>query len=162
MGSIIRLICEDCEKKPISGEQYIACFSIGIGMLYSKERLLGNDELSEPPMLKTIVTERRVKKEIDEMLKQKCYIGLDYGYGLYYCNKCNKIVSKFKFEITNSDKTYRPDYWCSKCKNKMENVSIIGEKGNAFIVKNDNERTQYYCPICGSNRIKIEEIAIWD
>ena len=148
MGNIFAIKCTNCGYKRE--------FYIGIGMMYSPDRVISDD--LETGLLQQLIKSKKTQAFVKNLLHEKAgMMRDDYGHVLYRCNRCGEFYDRFFYHIDYIEGSFEPEFKCPKCKKLL----------NEFESKEDEVKIalpKYPCPKCGKKSLQkdIESMGCWD
>ncbi len=150
MGKSLTIKCKDCD--------YSKTLMLGIGMLYSPDRIVDFD--SEDDFLLNIIKSKEIIGHMKKLIQTKDGILCeDYGHKAYYCPECSYITERFYFQIDYEDGIFEPTYNCPECNKNLEIMKFELDEASWTI-----DFSSYSCPCCGQNSLveDYESITMWD
>jgi hypothetical protein len=145
VGEIISIYCKRCKKT----EEYW----LGTGFFHSVDALF----IGNPPEILDKVKDKIIASEIKNKLNEGAVPGDDYGWDIYYCNKCKTIDQRLYFCFYEK---------CRFCKTVMKRIDETYENGETIYSPDDFieklEKLDIRCKRCGGKEFEIIETGLWD
>ena len=150
MGRSLTIKCKECD--------YSKTLMLGIGMLYSPDRIIDFD--TEDNSLPDIIKSKEIIEQMKKLIQTRGGILREsYEHKAYYCPECSYITERFFFQIDYKDGIFEPTYNCPKCNKNLEIMQLELNKLGGSI-----DFSSYSCPSCGQQNLveDYESIIMWD
>jgi len=146
VGEMHELRCSDCG--------YGNKFYLGIGMLYSPERLFYDNR----PSLNEVVQNKEITDEALKLIQTGSKVDDDYGQRLYACPNDFYLFDRFYFKIGDME----PEYPCPYGDGILKRVDFSKAGPGTTELKFIDGTGFWKCPRCGNNSMNELSFGNWD